>query len=303
MRYYNIFDLKLQELHIFTAAAKYQSITKAAELLYLTPSQVSKVIKKLEYEWGIELFIRDKNSITLTPAGKHAYEGLHSVIRSVERVIEEASHIQEVKPFIRIGCPTLSVPSELFVPGIKAFRKTAPDASVTIECKDTLSELRRMLIGEEVDLIYTTDIELAENRDLIQWMETEQLPLYIVMNKEHPLAGRQDLQIKDLEFQPFVLTNPASELYTDYTISLCRKNGFTPRIARYVPNIYSQLMELSINPQAVGIQVCKNPDPGQDLFYCRIPDIQWKMGFAFRKDAPKIVKKFAECTIACVKER
>ncbi len=302
MRYYNIFDLKLQELHIFIAAAEYESITKAAELLYLTPSQVSKVIKKLEYEWEIQIFIRDKNSLSLTPAGRHIYQELSPIIRNIEKVLEEAAHIQEVKPFIRIGCPTLSVPNELFVPGVKAFRKLVPDTSVSIKCKDTLSELRKMLIGGEVDLIYTTSPAFFEGKEQFQWIEVEQLPLYIVMNKEHPLAGKENLQVKDLEFQPFVLLNPSSELYTDFAVNLCQKNGFTPRIARYVPNIYSQLMELSINPLAVGIQVCKASSLDENLFFCRIPEVYWKMGFACRNDAPKIIKKFIECTIACLKE-
>lgn len=65
MRYYNILDFKLQELYVFTVTAEFESITKAANYLYLTPSQVSKIIKKLECLWGVELFIQDKNSLRL----------------------------------------------------------------------------------------------------------------------------------------------------------------------------------------------------------------------------------------------
>lgn len=300
MRYYNVFDLKIQELYVFISVAEYQSITKAAEFLYLTPSQVSKIIKKLEYQWGVQLFIRDKKTICLTPAGRHAYQGLNHVVRNIERVLEETVHVQEVKPFIRIGCPTLSMPNELFVPAIEAFHKISPDASVTIECKDTLADLRKLLIGEEVDLIYTADVELFEDMDIVEWREMERLPMYIIMNKEHHLSGRENLHIKDLEYEEFVLTTPTSEMYVDYAVRLCRQYGFTPRVARYVPNIYSQLMEIHINPEVVCIQTCKGFRNDESLYYQELPDIYWKMGFAYRKDAPEVIKEFVKCAVQCM---
>lgn len=119
------------------------------------PSQVSKIIKKLEYQWGVELFPREKNNLRLTPAGKHAYKGLNNTLQSVRQTLDEIVHIQAVKPFIWIGCPTLSEPGELFAPMIKRYLDDAPNTEITIECRDNLTSLRKMLLSDEVDLIFT----------------------------------------------------------------------------------------------------------------------------------------------------
>lgn len=292
MRFYNILDLKLQELYVFTVTAEFESITKAANYLYLTPSQVSKIIKKLEYQWGVALFIRDKNALRLTPAGKHAYKGLNNTLDGVKQTLDEIVHIQAVKPFIRIGCPTLSDPNELFAPMIRRFLQTEPNAEITIECKDNLSSLRKMLLAEDVDLIYTSDFEISELSDVLEWKEVEKVPLYAIINAQNPISQKTDLLIEDLKSEHFVFTTPASEAYNKFVINLCRSHGFTPRVARYVPNVYSQFMEVNINPSAICVTVAKGIQNNQNICCKQLPDVFWKMGFAYRKYSHKIVKQF-----------
>lgn len=294
MRYYNILDFKLQELYVFTVTAEFESITKAANYLYLTPSQVSKIIKKLEYQWGVELFIRDKNSLRLTPAGKHAYKGLNNTLESVKRTLDEIVHIQAVKPFIRIGCPSLSDPNELFAPMIQRFLETAPNTEITIECKDNLPSLRKMLLANEVDLIYTSDFEIAELLDVLEWKEIETAPLFAIMNSQNPISQISNLQLSDLRQEHFVFTSPVSESYNTYIINLCKSHGFTPRVIRYAPNVYSQYMEVNINPNAVCINVIKGINSNPNICCKELPNVFWKMGFAHRKDANKIVKQFVD---------
>jgi len=297
MRLYNILDLKLQELHVFTAAAEYQSITKAAEYLSVTPSQVSKTIKKLEEQWGVQLFIREKNQIRLTPAGRHAYSRLGDVMQNVENVLDEAVSIQKVTPFIRVGCPTLSEPNELIVPIVKRFLKIYPEASVTIECADTLGELRKKLIDGSVDIIFTADYEVEENRSVIEWHKFETCPLYLVLNEAHPLTQKDDIDWPDIIYEEFVLLNPYSSMNTSRIINICEKKGFTPCVAHYTPNIYSQLMAVHIDPKVVCLLALRYIKPEDGLVYKKLPDTYCFMGFAYKRDAHKLVKDFAKCAM------
>lgn len=295
MRYYNILDFKFQELYVFLAAAEYQSITKAAEFLFLTPSQVSKVIKKLEDLWGIQLFLRNKNTIRLTPAGKHAYQKLNHTVHDIERILDETVQIQKVMPFLRVGCPSLSLPNELFVPILEDFRQLFPHTTVSIECCDTLAALKQMLLADKVDLIYTANIEVQEHSHLIEWQAMEELPLYIIVNQNHPLASQDHVSVNDLTLEEFILTTPTSENHADYAVQLCETYGFLPHVSKYVPNIYSQMMEIHINPHVVCIQSIKGIQDDQKLRYWEIPEVSWKMGFAYKKNAPELIKKFVAC--------
>lgn len=297
MRYYNILDFKLQELYTFTVTAEFESITKAANYLYLTPSQVSKIIRKLENQWGVALFIRDKNGLRLTPAGKHAYKGLHSTLDSVRKTLDEMMQIQAVKPFLRIACPTLADPNELFSPMLQRFLQVQPNAEITIECKDTLSALRKMLLAGEVDLIYTADFEVRESLDVIDWQEVETVPLVAIVNARNPIAQKDAIDISDLKNQQFVLTSPVSDAYNRFVVSQCQSNGFTPNVVRYVPNIYSQMMEVNINPSAVCVSIERGLNSHQRVCCRPLPGLFWKMGFAFQKDAPSIVRQFIHTSI------
>ena len=62
--------MNFSQIKCFLAAADCLSFTKAAERLYLSQPVLSRQIASMEDELGIELFIREKKSIRLTPAGE-----------------------------------------------------------------------------------------------------------------------------------------------------------------------------------------------------------------------------------------
>lgn len=297
MKYFNLLDIKLQELYVFILAAKYQSITKAAAFLYLTPSQVSKVIKKLEQLWGVQLFLREKNTIRLTPAGKHAALGFEKVIQNVEATLDETFHIQQVKPFIRIGCPTLCEPDEL-MPIVRRFIKQYPEASVDFECTDTLSTLREYLLDGRADIIFTAWYEVEKIAHGLRWRAVEQDPLYVIMNEEHPLASEGEIDLAEVEFEKFVLLNPATSMNTEYIISLCQTKGFIPQLACYASNIYSQIMAVYTSTKVICVQSLKGLKNTEGLCCRRLTDMSCAMGFAYRKDCAKIIDGFAQCAPA-----
>lgn len=73
----------VHELHAFEAAARTESISKAADELGLTPSAVSRQIRALEEQIEVELFVREKQSVRLTPAGQSYARDIREVLRRV----------------------------------------------------------------------------------------------------------------------------------------------------------------------------------------------------------------------------
>lgn len=86
----------------FHAVARTGSITKAAELLYITQPSVSYTIKKLEEQLDVSLFIRNPKGVRLTIEGealyRHVAEGMES-LQVGEKAIEQLKKLQhgEVK--------------------------------------------------------------------------------------------------------------------------------------------------------------------------------------------------------------
>lgn len=62
--------MEFSQLRIFQAVAEEESITRAAERLHRVPSNLSTRLKQLEEQLGVELFLRERQRLQLSPAGK-----------------------------------------------------------------------------------------------------------------------------------------------------------------------------------------------------------------------------------------
>lgn len=62
--------MEFSQLRIFQAVAEEGSITRAAERLHRVPSNLSTRLKQLEEQLGVELFLRERQRLLLSPAGK-----------------------------------------------------------------------------------------------------------------------------------------------------------------------------------------------------------------------------------------
>lgn len=82
--------MEIKDLVFFQRVVKANSISKAAKELFISQSQVSRVISSLEHELGVELFERKGHKLELTPCGKIFYEDSSSIIglcfKAIDRV-------------------------------------------------------------------------------------------------------------------------------------------------------------------------------------------------------------------------
>lgn len=82
--------MEIKDLVFFQRVVKANSISKAAEELFISQSQVSRVVSSLEHELGVELFERKGHKLELTPCGKIFYEDSSSIIdlcfKAIDRV-------------------------------------------------------------------------------------------------------------------------------------------------------------------------------------------------------------------------
>jgi len=73
----------LAHLQAFEAAARLGSVTAAARELHLTQSAVSRQIKGLEELLEVELFVREKQSLHLTPGGTAYARDVREALRKI----------------------------------------------------------------------------------------------------------------------------------------------------------------------------------------------------------------------------
>src|SRR3954447_13589817 len=125
----------------FEAAARHLSFTKAGEELYLTQSAVSRQIKDLEEQLGVELFHRRHRALTLTEAGQQFYAATAQVLTTM-RAATSRLRAQSGRNTLSLTT-TNSFAALWLIPRLAGFTRTHPDVEVKITAETRVQDLER----------------------------------------------------------------------------------------------------------------------------------------------------------------
>lgn len=139
--------MDIQLIHYFVNIVKHGSFTKAATLLKVPKSTLSKAVTKLENETGTKLLIRSTRKQNLTDAGRQFYESCLGPIQTIEDA-EKALYGQDS---IISGTVKITVPEDfeivLLSGCIQKLCKSYPDLKIVIKGTNDVVDL----VGEGFD--------------------------------------------------------------------------------------------------------------------------------------------------------
>jgi LysR family glycine cleavage system transcriptional activator len=125
----------LNTLRPFEAAARHQSIKKAAEELHLTPGAVSQQIQNLERYLGRELFERQHLRVVLTDAGKILLDALTRGFSEIQRAVDQLRETPSPEKLVISTDPDFA--GLWLVPRLADFYATVPDTMIEINAEKT----------------------------------------------------------------------------------------------------------------------------------------------------------------------
>jgi LysR family transcriptional regulator, nitrogen assimilation regulatory protein len=124
--------MDLKQLQAFSVLAEFGSFSRSAAVLGVAQPVLSRQIKALERELGVDLFYRNGRGTVLTEAGKVLHLYAKDVILSVERASSEVAALRSSpRGTIAIGLPP-SVGNVLTVPLVRHFREAFPLISMRV---------------------------------------------------------------------------------------------------------------------------------------------------------------------------
>jgi LysR family cys regulon transcriptional activator len=196
--------MKLQQLkYLLAIADNGLNITAAAERLYTSQPGVSKQLKLLEEELGLQLFTRKGKSLgNITAAGEKVIERARLVMQEVENIRSLASdYFHEEEGTLSIA--TTHTQARYVLPDvIKEFRKRYPRVSLNLH-QGTSEQIADMVAANEIDFAIATG-----SRDL--FADLLLVPSYrwdrkILVPKDHELTKlNRKLTLHDLAKYPLV---------------------------------------------------------------------------------------------------
>ncbi|MEW6113762.1 MAG: LysR family transcriptional regulator, partial [Thermodesulfobacteriota bacterium] len=163
-------DLNLNQLKAFYYAASCGSITRAAEKLFITQPAVSLQIRALEDRHSVQLFVRRKKKLELTPSGKLLYqvaEKIFGLVEDAERVLDQAHDFAE--EVLRIGSSKQLV-RHLLSRYISAFRTAFPRVRIQIS-EGSSEEMLANIRENRNDIAIVGRLPYQENLEVIPFIE------------------------------------------------------------------------------------------------------------------------------------
>ena len=273
--------LDIKHLQYFIQVTHFKSFTKAAEHLFITQPTISKMIKNLETELGVELFDRSRKQLTLTDAGRVVLEQAKLIDRAfnnLEREVESLSGLH--KGHIRIGLPPI-IDSSFFPNIIGRFHAQYPNITYQL-VEDGSKKIEEAI---ENDLLDIGVIVLPTNNELFHTFSFLEEDIKLILHQNHPLAQNVVVDLSKLQHEDFILFNKDFVLH-DLVVSSCKIAGFTPRIITessrwdFIEEMVACELGVALLPESL----CSHLHNRVRSVKIINPSISWKLGIIWSKN-------------------
>lgn len=231
--------MEIQQLRVFLAVAEELHFGRAAERLHLAQPPVSRTVRQLERDIGVDLFIRSTRSVQLTAAGS----ALVAPARDILAAAQQARATALAAGRGEAGTVTLAYAgaSTHVLVGMLAreVRRTFPSIVFRLNSQEfALPALARVLRGEVDISVGRWDFVPAG----VQSRVIVEEHLVVAVPASHRLASETEVALADLAGEPFVALPPhEGSVLGDRLRRLSLGAGFDPDIVQVAPDSWTAM--------------------------------------------------------------
>src|SRR5580692_11817177 len=219
--------MQLHQLAYVLAVAEERSFTHAAARLHLAQPSLSRQIRLLERELGVQLFNRGPGQglVTLTADGEALLPFIRRIVADVDATSAEARALTGMaRGQLSVGA-TPSLITRVLAPALVEFHASHPGIELQV-VEAGSRQLVRQLASGEVDLALVV-LPIAD--PLVATVPLFDDPLVLAVAPDHPLATRPTVKVADLDGLALVMFRDGYDLRA-VTLAACREAGIEPRL-------------------------------------------------------------------------
>ncbi|MVX66529.1 LysR family transcriptional regulator [Clostridium chromiireducens] len=216
-----------QQLEYFKTVAETQNFTSAANLLSVTQPALSKSISKLEEELNVPLFEKSGRNIKLTRFGIMFLKHANIAIKEINEGVQELQDI--INPMTgTVSISSLYTIGTHFIPSIiSEFLKESPNIKFEFGIQSTSNILKGLKDGK-FDFGFYDEFEDIKKYEEIESFPIKNEELVVIVPKNHHLADKTEVFLKDLKEESFVFF---SEGIKGKMCSVFENLGFIPKVS------------------------------------------------------------------------
>jgi DNA-binding transcriptional LysR family regulator len=253
--------MELRHLRCFLVVAEELHFSRAAERLHIEPSPLSRVIKELEDDLGLQLFVRNRRRTQLTPAGQVFQQDVRKLFTAIEQARDNAQSVASG----RRGVLRIAVSDGTTEPRLSTWlarcREEEPEVEVRI-VEVTLAEQLRGLHEGHFDAGFAKANNTGNG---IVAQEVWHDPLLLAVPARHPLLVHTRVPMNEVVRYPVITCHPdVCEGYCRQVSRLLRPLADEPDMVEHATSL-DMMLTLVAAGYGIGfvtasqMKVCRHP--------------------------------------------
>lgn len=221
-------QLELRHIKYFLAVADELHFRKAAERLFISQPGLSRQIKQMEEQLGIQLFERHNRKVTLTEAGIYLKDEYRSITKSMDKVLNHAMLLHKGQEGeLKIGY--IGSAMHKIIPALLLdIKKEFPNIHVNLQEMDNQDQTSSIL-DQDIDIGFVRMDRVPRGIEI--------RPIYeetfsLVLPKDHAINQNNFKDLSQLENEPFIMFDSSySPSYYEKVMQIFDEAGFAPIIS------------------------------------------------------------------------
>ncbi len=221
-------QLELRHIKYFLAVADELHFRKAAERLFISQPGLSRQIKQMEEQLGIQLFERHNRKVTLTEAGIYLKDEYQSITKSMDKVLNHAKLLHKGQEGeLKIGY--IGSAMHKIIPAfLLDIKKEFPNIHVNLQEMDNQVQTSSIL-DQDIDIGFVRMDRVPRGVEI--------RPIYeetfsLVLPKDHAINKNNFKDLSQLKDEPFIMFDSSySPSYYEKVMQIFDEAGFSPIIS------------------------------------------------------------------------
>jgi DNA-binding transcriptional LysR family regulator len=251
--------MDLRRLRYFVALGEDLHFTRAAQRLHIAQPALSQAVRQLEREMNVDLFLRTRRNVELTPAGTVLLTDARKILHDVDVAVERAQAAQQGRTgILRIGFSDAAA-MRLLPNLLREFAPLYPTVEVLLQPMSNATVIASGLAAGDIDLGLTGILESTALDAGLSFLPVEREPLVLALAADNPVADAAVVDLAAMRDVDLVLpARTSSPPFYDAILELWRAIDVKVNVVAEAATLYAQLgfiasgMGVAIVPAGMG---------------------------------------------------
>jgi DNA-binding transcriptional LysR family regulator len=230
--------MDLRHLRYFVTVAEELHFSRAARKLNISQPPLSRQIRELEEEIGVELLRRSKRRVEMTAAGTVFLNRARILLRDSAELAEAARRAERGEAgHVSVGF--IHTAGYGLLPAvIREFRDANPAVEVTLQQQGSLAQIAELERGR-IDIGFTWSSVVGDRMASVCLLREA---FVVAVPRLHAAAGKRNLSLAAFAREPFVSYPQRRSPYLhDAVFKLCASAGFVPKVRHETDSVHTVL--------------------------------------------------------------